>query len=509
MLLTGVDNHRTGLATIPEVLPRAHRGQPGYGMRLEPGVQTIATRLRAAGYRTYMTGKWHLGHGPGDLPADHGFDRSFVLDASGADNWEQKPYMPYYRTADWFEDRERARLPEDFYSSEFLVDQMIDYLGDGGTDTPFFAYVAFQAVHIPVQAPREFTARYEGVFDEGWSVLREARWRRAQALGLIPAGAGITAMPQRLPSWNSLPATERALYAKSMAVYAGMLEAMDHHIGRLIAHVQARGELADTVFVVTSDNGPEPSDPLGERGFGTWMALNGYDRDLETLGQKGSYAYIGPAWATAAAAPGSLFKFYTSEGGLRVPFILSGPGIVPRRVDAPTFVTDVTPTLLDLAGLDPTPADGAVPIYGATLRPVLSGKADRVHAPDRPIGIEVSGNAALFRGDFKLVRNMPPWGDGAWRLFDLVRDPGETEDLSGSDPDRKAEMLADYEDYAAEMGVLALPPGYDVERQIAINAIQKQLAYYGWVLVLAVVVVLVLVFSIWRLVRRRLRASPT
>src|SRR5688572_5995724 len=124
MLLTGMDNHRTGHSTIIEVLPPELRGRPGYTMRLEPGVVTLAERLRQGGYRTYVTGKWHLGHGPGDLPDSHGFDRSFVLDASGADNWEHRAYMPYYRTADWFENGERARLPSEFYSSQFIVDRM-------------------------------------------------------------------------------------------------------------------------------------------------------------------------------------------------------------------------------------------------------------------------------------------------------------------------------------------------------------------------------------------------
>ena len=100
MLLTGIDNHRTGVATIPETLPAGQQGKHGYSMFLEQGVDTVATRLKAAGYRTYMSGKWHLGHGPGQLPDGHGFDHSLALDASGADNWQQKPYMPYYATAD-------------------------------------------------------------------------------------------------------------------------------------------------------------------------------------------------------------------------------------------------------------------------------------------------------------------------------------------------------------------------------------------------------------------------
>jgi arylsulfatase/uncharacterized sulfatase len=157
-------------------------------MRLEPGVKTIANRLRDAGYQTFMTGKWHLGHGEGELPNSHGFDRSFALGASGADNWEQKSFIPFYENAPWFEDGEPATLPEDFYSSRFLVDKMIEYLEGRDRASPFFAYVAFQAIHIPVQAPREFTERYAGVFHQGWKAARLRRFERARSLGLVPAG---------------------------------------------------------------------------------------------------------------------------------------------------------------------------------------------------------------------------------------------------------------------------------------------------------------------------------
>ena len=190
MLLTGLDNHLTGVATIPEMLLPNQADQPGYAMRLAPGVETVATRLQRAGYRTFMTGKWHLGSGPGDLPADHGFDRSFALDASGADNWEQKSYMPYYDHAPWFEDRAPATLPEDFYSSEFLVDRMIHYLeaSDAGSDAAFLRLSGVPGhSHIPIQAPREFTDRYDGVYDAGLGCASEpSAGRKRSALGLIP-----------------------------------------------------------------------------------------------------------------------------------------------------------------------------------------------------------------------------------------------------------------------------------------------------------------------------------
>ena len=183
MLLTGMDAHLTGVATIPEVLPKEQRGQPGYRMALEPGVLTLADRLRAEGYRTVMAGKWHMGEAPDEMPQAHGFDRSFALAASGADNWEDRSYMPYYKDAPWFEDGVETSLPEDFYSSRFIVDTAIEYLAETDPAKPFFAYLPFQAIHIPVQAPQEFIDRYKGRYDTGWEALRKERHERAQALG--------------------------------------------------------------------------------------------------------------------------------------------------------------------------------------------------------------------------------------------------------------------------------------------------------------------------------------
>ncbi len=480
MLLTGIDNHRTGVATIPEVLPPEHEGKPGYSLALEPGVETLADRLKPAGYRTLMSGKWHMGSRKGDLPNAHGFDRSFALDASGADNWEDKSYMPFYTEAPWYEDGEPASLPEDFYSSRFIVDKAISYIDEtAATGQPFFAYVAFQAIHIPVQAPPEFTAHYSGIYDDGWQVLREARHQRAMTLGLIPEGAPLAAMQPHMRDWDSLPEDDKRLYAARMEVEAGMLEAMDEQVGRLVDHLKATGDYDNTVFFITSDNGPEPSRGDDDARLSFWMRLHGYHTGIKRIGEKGSWGFIGPEWASAAASPSDLFKFYASEGGVRVPLIVAGPGIQTEWLDSAALVTDITPTALAMAGVDPD-VPSAVALTGRNLLPVLTGAATETYGAEDSYGIEVSGNSAFYKGQYKIVRNVLPVGDGQWRLFDLEADPGETKDLATALPDVMLSMQAGYTAYTEQMGVLEMPPGYDSSAQIETNTLKRQWEVYRW-----------------------------
>ncbi|MEQ8282510.1 MAG: sulfatase-like hydrolase/transferase [Parvibaculum sp.] len=476
MLMTGVDSHLAGIGNLPESAPLEHRGQPGYLGQLADDVVTVASRLGAAGYRTTMTGKWHLGHGEGAHPAARGFDRSFALEASGADNWERKSYLPIYDDAPWYEDGKPADLPEDFYSSEFIVDKTIEYLEESRDEgRPFFSYVAFMAIHIPVQAPREFIEKYEGVYDEGWEALRAARFRAVVERGLLPAEMELGPMPEGLRDWAARSEDEKRLLAKSMAVNAAMLEAMDFHVGRLIDYLKETGQYDNTIFIVLSDNGPEPGDPLAMPGFRQWLWWNNYRRDLETLGEKGSYAFIGPEFASAAASPGAFFKMQAGEGGLRVPLILAGRGVArAQTTDAFSYITDIAPTILDMAGVAATEEFAGVtvqPMTGRSLMPLLSGAAAPVRGETDAVGIEAAGNAALFRGDYKLVRNAPPYGDMRWYLYDLARDPGETRDLSEERPELLAEMMAEYDAYAARVGVLEVPDGYDQTAQLTTNRI--------------------------------------
>ena len=470
MLLTGVDSHRNGVPNIPEALPPEQSAYENYQGVLGDGVVTLANLLQDAGYHTYMTGKWHLGHTPQLLPSARGFDRTIAMADTGADNWEQRTYLPIYDRANWYADGEEHTLPDDFYSSKYFIDKTIEFIDSNAEDEqPFFAYIPFQAVHMPVQAPREFSDKYAGVYDQGWTVMRERRRVAAEAAGVIPPGAEAVVTPGTL-IWDSLTAEQQRHHARRMEVYAGMVDAMDMHIGRLMDYLESIGEYEDTIFIFTSDNGAEGSgliSPTGTSILDEWFNDVGYNADYETLGERGSFNAIGPSNASIAASPLAYYKFHASEGGLRVPLVISGPGINYQgtMTDEFVFVTDLTPTILELVGVNNHNGnwDGkeVEPIIGSGFSRFLAGNSVQIHDASEAIGYELGGNSALFKGDYKIVINPTSQNESAWHLFNIKSDPGETKDLATGQADLLAEMLSDYEAYVEANNVLPMPEGYN------------------------------------------------
>ena len=498
MLLTGVDAHLAGVPNIPEMLAPEQRRHAHYQGVLGNNVVTVATLLEDAGYHTYMAGKWHLGSTPEKLPSQRGFQRTVALADSGADNWEQRPYIPLYDKANWYADGEEYTLPDDFYSSRFLVDKTIEFIDSNlGDEQPFFAYLPFQAVHIPVQAPQAFIDPYMGVYDGGWDVLRESRLSRAVEMGIVPEGAATVRM-STTADWQALDEERRRYEAKRMAVYAGMVEAMDFHIGRLVDYLKARGEYGNTLFIFTSDNGAEASGPADPDEFAARRMSTslGYTTDYETLGLKGSYSTISPSFASAAASPLAYYKFYAGEGGMRVPLIVAGETLPQKGVlsRAFSFVTDITPTILSFAGVRPPDerygGRPVEPMIGRSLAPVLLTDAERVYGPEDTVGYELAGHAALFKGDYKIVYNRSPLGDDRWQLFNIVEDPGESRDLAREMPQRLQRMLSAYERYARDNMVLPIPPGYDHHKQLVLNTLYAGVREPFLVLILLVLLLL-------------------
>jgi arylsulfatase len=486
MLLTGVDSHRNGVPNIPEAIPPAQAVHENYKGVLDKDVVTIATLLKDAGYHTYLTGKWHLGKTPDLLPSQRGFERTVTMADTGADNWEKKPYLPMYAKANWFADGKKIDLPKDFYSSEYYIDKAIEFIDSNIKDgKPFFSYIPFQAVHIPVQAPQEFTDKYMGNYDNGWQKLRNSRFVNAKAKKIIPPETEMVKMPTTV-DWDSLNESEKRYESKKMAVYAGMVDAMDHHIGRLISYLKETNQYDNTVFIFTSDNGSEASDafdgPTWQAQYlKLWMKVKGYNRDYETLGTRGSYINMGPSFASAAASPLAEYKFWSGEGGMRVPLIISGKGITEKGklTNAFTYVTDIPATILEMAGVNSLrgiyQSRRVEPMIGKSLLPLTSGNVDRIYSKDETIGYELAGNAALFKGDYKIVKNRGPVGDNQWHLFNIVKDPGETKDLKKEMPKKFMVMIEAYRTYAADNNVLPVPDNYTQHRQVRSYSIRAQI----------------------------------
>jgi arylsulfatase/uncharacterized sulfatase len=505
MLLTGVSNHLAGVPNIPEMIAPEQTVQDNYQGVLGNNVVTVATLLEGAGYNTYMAGKWHLGMTPDKLPSRRGFQRTVAMADSGADNWEQKPYIPIYDKANWFADGEEHQLPDDYYSSTYLADKTIEFIDSNlGNGKPFFAYLPFMAVHIPVQAPQEYIDRYMSTYTEGWNVLRDQRADKASQLGIVPANIGKVSM-SGTEDWSNLSQARQKYEAKRMAVYAAMIEAMDAEIGRVFDFLKQRGEFNNTIVLFTSDNGSEGSGLRNSTSLvsGVGAARLGYNNDYETLGLRGSYNYIGPNFASAAASPLAFYKFYTGEGGMRVPLIIAGKGVSQQNTlnRAFTWATDITPTILSYAGVQ-APKDRYAgrpieTITGKDLSPLLTGSAQRVRGEEESVGYELTGHGALFKGDYKIVVNQGPIGDGQWRLYNIVTDPGETKDLKAEMPQRFESMLTAYQQFEIDKRVAPMPQGYTQIKQLVSNTLKKSAP--NFIILLLTLLILVPFIVAWRM----------
>lgn len=511
MLHSGVDSHRAGAGTLQVAIADNQRGKPGYEGYLSEQAHSIGQLMRDGGYATYFAGKWNLGNGLERSPGTRGWDRYIGLEQTGADNFEAKIYAPLNMEAVWWEDGKRAQLPADFYSSRHYVDKTIQYIEEGkASGKPFFSIISLQAVHSPLQAPNADIDKYVKRYEAGWDRIRSERYQRQVQMGLVPAGL---TLPKAVMArkWADLSDKERREYAKRMAVFAGMLDSADQEVGRLRAYLAKSGQLDNTVFIVMSDNGADPYD-LAKLNlpFKLWYRVNfalGYD----TLGQKGSYVHYGQDWAEVSNTPFALFKGTSGAGGMRVPFIVSVPGRGKAgAVNSQfAFATDFLPTVLDIAGIA-LPGDdyGGKKLHRPTGKSLLASLDDTaavIHPPTEAIGFESTGGVAVFKGDYKLMRNTPPYGDGSWRLVNHALDPTEASDLTASQPAVLKDLQAEFQNFVRVNGVVEPPADYVGTRQVLKNNLPILLRQLGGILAAALAALLVVAWGLWRWRRRSVR----
>jgi arylsulfatase A-like enzyme len=468
MLLSGVDTHRNGLGNMDEWTAPNQTGVPGYEGYLNNQVVTLPQLLKAAGYHTYMAGKWHLGKAPDQIPAARGFERDFSLLDGGGNYWDMNNVTASSPRLVFTEDgRYLKQLPKDYYATKTYTDKLISFIdANRGDGKPFFAYVAHQAPHDPYHLPKDWRNRHVGEYDKGWDAVRQERLKRQIELGIQPAGTQLAERMWFIPDPVVLAPAPRAILGKKMELYAGMVENMDHHVGRLIDHLKKIGEYDNTIFIVFGDNGAEGSDLFkmiagspGSRDF-LFAAINWSQTHPNAWGDPGSFVGYGPMWAQVSMTPFSQYKGWLAEGGIRNALVVSGPAIKRPKGSinhGVMHVADLMPTLLEVAGASyPKTNQGRElpPLIGKSLMPMLSGKVDSIRTDKDYLAWEVFGNRAVRQGDWKLRWQFKPYGKGEWELFNVATDPAERKDVAAQNPGKVEAMTALWDDYVKANNVI-------------------------------------------------------
>jgi len=479
-LLTGLNPHAAGIGTVAH----SDAGFPGYAMELSERSATIPEILRDHGYATLMVGKWHLAKdsdcsaaGPQhSWPCQRGFDRFYgFLDAF------TNLHQPHRLTEDNHQ-VEVDRYPDGYYFTDDITDRAISMVKErkaSNPEQPFFLYFAHGAVHAPLHAKAVDVDRHRGRYAAGWDHLRETRLARQKELGVV---AGDTELPPRnteqnhdVRAWDELGPQEQELFARHMEVYAAMVDNIDQNVGRLVATLEELGELDNTIFVFTSDNGASrEGESVGTTSYYVHL-LQGDDVEadharLDLIGGPQTTPHYPRGWAMASGTPWRLYKINTHAGGHSVPFIISWPAGLDaagefRRSYA--HVTDLLPTLLDLLGIDaPTERDGLAlkPLVGASLVPTLRDPAAASSHGDQHY--ESIGHRGFYRDGWEVVtvhQPLTPFGDHEWELYDLSSDPTEQRDLADAHPERVEELAAAWEAAAWANQVYPLDEGSSIK----------------------------------------------
>ncbi len=475
-LMTGLYPHQAGVGHMVE-----DRGRDGYRGALNRQSVTIAEVLRPAGYRTYMTGKWHLSRftdpkaDRASWPLGRGFEKFYgTIDGAGS-FYDPGTLCRQDTIITVANDPEYT--PQSYYYTDAISDHAVRYLRDHHAETPeksFFLYVAYTAAHWPMHAPESAISKYRGRFDAGYAPVREGRLRRMEESGLLPEGSSLSPVAE---DWAKV--LDKAWEARCKEVYAAMVDSMDAGIGRIVAQLRANGQLDDTLILYMQDNGacaetvgrtapteaPGDLKPMTRNQPQPRKMPPAQTRDGRRVrtgpgvmpGPDDTYVAYGRGWANVSNTPFREYKHWTHEGGIATPLIAHWPnGVRPDRAgrfegQIGHFI-DVMATCVDISGADyPTEVAGhrIKPREGVSLRPALNGEP---LARSQPIFWEHEGNRAVRDGDWKLVakENMP------WELYNIADDRSEQNDLAKAHPDRVKTLAAQWDAYAARADVLPL-----------------------------------------------------
>lgn len=441
-LLTGLYPHQAGMGGMVTDVDSSPEAGPYQGYLNDASV-TIAEVLRQRGYKTYQSGKWHVGEKKEHWPTERGFDQYFGLISGASSYFEVIKDQPRVRQMA-MNDEPWTPPADGFYMTEAITDHAESFIRNHVAThkrrTPFFLYVPYTAPHWPLHALPEDVEIYEGEYDAGWEVLRQQRFERMKQLGLIDASVALPELPNSIPNWDEV--TDKATWARRMEVYAAMVHRMDLGVGRILKALDETKTIRNTVIFFLSDNGGSSED----------ITARELHQPASVVGEQGSYDAYREPWAHLSNTPFRYYKSWTHEGGIATPLIVYWQGglIDPgRMVHEPGHVIDLMATSLDLAGARyPERFEGRsiTPTEGTSLRPILE------NTPATPSNLywEHLGARAMRRGNLKLVagkQGLP------WELYDLGKDRNERRDIASLYPDTVRSMAASWQTWADRIGV--------------------------------------------------------
>lgn len=449
-LLTGQYPHRVGLGHMAG----NDLARPGYRGRVAQDAVTLAETLSAGGYRTFMSGKWHLGT---DDPTDHGFEQF---------------YGTLVSAKHFFDPDHLIRLPKDqptrtyeegtYYATDAVTDHALDFLDTARTtpDKPFFLYLAYNAPHFPLQAPAELIRKYETRYSSGWDQLRNERIEQMKKRGIIPPNTKLSKRSTwknygetesgTNPAWDTLSKTRQTDLAQRMAIYAAMVDRMDQQIGRVIQSLKDQNEFSNTLIIFTSDNGAcFEWDPFGFDVKSSNQNIMHEGDAIQQMGNRSTFHSLGSGWANACNTPWRLYKHFNHEGGIASPAIIHWPTqafFTPGTIETtPAHLIDIYPTLL---AVTESRYEGRYPLPGIDLLSTFHSRNNT-----RALFFEHQGNRAVRHGPWKLVA----LDDQPWELYDLRIDRIESTDLATRHPERTEELDAKWKQWASKNQVTPLP----------------------------------------------------
>jgi arylsulfatase len=443
-LLTGQYASKAGMGYFDVNL-----GLPAYQGYLNKESLTLGEVLKAGGYQTYISGKWHVGSEETnrERPAQRGFDRSFGFLGGASTYLYNHEYAKGGNPGPLFEDNKPVSYKNDitFYLTDAITDHALQYISESPKDKPFFLYLAYNAPHWPLQAKQEDIAKYKGRYDIGWDSLHVERLNKQKALGLIPGDFKPAVKDKAIPDWNTLTYEEQRLWAHKMEVFAAMVDRVDQGVGKLLTTLGQAGKAENTLIIFISDNGAPAEDVTTTF---TAVAVN-----AGPVGTAGSYESQSKNWSYVSNTPFREYKAFAHEGGISSPFIAWFPGKINagQVIAGRGHIIDIAPTLYDVAGVAYPQNYNKVKtnhLPGISLKEVLYKGAE--HA-DRPLFWERAGNRAVLSGKYKLVSIFPSY---EWELYDLDVDRGETNNIAAQHKELVNRLSRLYFDWAKENDVV-------------------------------------------------------